>query len=139
MIPAVYENSDMATVLEPRAKDGLKYCESDLTVRPEGDIYPVRGPIQLCVTPMWAFHSDEGSVEANRPVVIRHWESGEAVLAENDNLGIYESGATLQEAIEEFSDTLVHFFVHYSSKAASEVMGEAARRKKLYAELFQET
>ncbi|MCK4391113.1 MAG: hypothetical protein KAV83_12855 [Desulfobacterales bacterium] len=59
-------------------------------------------------------------------------------FAEDENLGIFATGESRNEAISAFGEHLVHFYEHYKRLNWDSVTGEARRLKKIYEELFEE-
>ena len=57
------------------------------------------------------------------------------ILAEDDNLRIYVTGATVEEALQEFCMILSEMKEHYAELGDDEVTGDAVRLKKLYKDL----
>lgn len=129
------EREDLTNLWPSRAQ-GLKFETRELTALPEkGEESIGEYP---SVTPLWLFHGATASVVSLKPVAVRHGKGETLFFAENENLDIYATGESLREAIQEFSEILVHFYGHYSRLPWDRVMGEASRLKGIYEELFRE-
>ena len=59
-------------------------------------------------------------------------------FAENENLGIFATGESRNEAIRAFNEHLIHFHKHYKQLDWNKATGEAQRLKKIYEDLFKE-
>lgn len=88
-------------------------------------------------TPCWRFAALGMVVLASKPVSIRTSKGESLFFAENENLGIYAAGESRNEAIQVFSEQVVHFYQHYKGLSWDRVTGEAHRLKYLYENLFR--
>lgn len=136
-LAALLNNESVTNANSPFASS-FKPGTRELTALPEPDDALVLRETCPALTPLWSFRSRKGHLKALRPVVVRVRKEDGTFWIENENLGIYEIGETREEAMEEFSETLVHFYFHYARKKWSEVVGQARKRKKFYEELFLE-
>jgi hypothetical protein len=89
-------------------------------------------------TPCWRFTALGKVVLASKPVSIRTSKGESLFFAENENLGIYATGESRNEAIQAFSEHVVHFYQHYKGLSWYRVTGEAHRLKYLYENLFRD-
>lgn len=104
---------------------------SELEARPlPWDLSTVR-------TPLWRFPSPHIIIRSSKPVSVRVSKGEMLYLAENENLGIFATGETREEAIHAFCDHLVHFYEHYTTLDWDDVTGEACRLKEIYTNLFE--
>jgi hypothetical protein len=84
------------------------------------------------------FSGKDMKLIARKPVSIS-LERGERFwLAENSRLDIYATGATTQEAIEEFVAHLLSFYRHYTGLQPSQATGNALMLKQLFEDGFTE-
>ena len=88
--------------------------------------------------PVWSISADGCSLTARRPVGVRIRSEGEFCFAENDRLIISGFGKTAAEALKDFSSHVVHFYRYYQNLRDDQVMGEAARLKQLFSDVFTE-
>jgi len=105
---------------------------SELVVKP----WP--GGFSSARTPLWRFRSSHVVVLSSKPVSVKVTKGETLFFAENENLGIFTTGESRNEAINTFGEHLVHFYVHYQRLDWDSVTGEARRLKKIYEELFEE-
>ena len=56
-------------------------------------------------------------------------------FAENEYFGIFTTGKSREEAINNFSEQIIHFYNHYKQLNWDRVTGEALRIKKLFKNL----
>ena len=63
---------------------------------------------------------------------------GEALFfAENEYFGIFATGESRDEAINNFSEQIIHFYDHYKQLNWNRAAGEALRIKKLFENLVR--
>lgn len=105
---------------------------SELVVKP----WP--GGFSSARTPLWRFRSPHVVILSSKPVTVKVHRGEALFFAENENLGIFATGESRNEAINAFCQDLVHFYEHYKRLDWDRVTGEAMRLKKIYENLFQE-
>jgi hypothetical protein len=106
---------------------------SELVIRP----WP--GGFSSARTPLWRFASSHVVLLSSKPVSVRITRGESLFFAENENLGIFATGESRNEAISAFSEHLVHFYEHYKRLDWDDVTGEATRLKKIYEDVFEES
>ncbi|PXF56403.1 MAG: hypothetical protein C4B58_13535 [Deltaproteobacteria bacterium] len=106
---------------------------SELGVKPIGWRFYTAG------TPLWRFPSSHGVVLSSKPVSVKISRGETLFLAENENLGLYATGESRDEAIRAFCEQLIHFYEHYKELNWNRVTGEARRLKEIYENFFKET
>ncbi len=89
-------------------------------------------------TPIWRFAFEHRIILSAKPVSVIISKGQKLFFAENENLALYATGETRQEAIREFCEQLVHFYLHYKKLSWDKVIGEGRRLKTLYNDLFAE-
>lgn len=90
-------------------------------------------------TPRWRFSDGEKTLRCrNKPVAICIHKGETSFFAENEKLNIAEIGSTIDEAIDNFSETLIFFYEHYKDMPDSKVTSWAKKIKDLYNENFYE-
>lgn len=102
------------------------------------DINPWIRALSTVRTPLWRFPSPKSIVLSSKPVSVKTSKGETLFFAENENLGIYATGDSIDEAISAFCEQLVHFYKHYKRLSWGRVTGEAHRLKELYENLFSE-
>lgn len=100
---------------------------------------PVSWGSSTTKTPLWRFRSSHAVVLSSKPVSVKISRGESLFLAENENLGLYATGDSRDEAIGAFCDQLIHFYKHYKGLGWNRVTGEAHRLKEIYENLFRET
>lgn len=104
----------------------------------ELDLKPISWGFATAKTPLWRFPSSHGVVLSSKPVSVMISRGEVLFLAENENLGLYATGESRDEAIRAFCEQLIHFYKHYKGLKWNRVTGEAHRLKKIYEDLFRE-
>ena len=104
----------------------------------ELDLKPISWGFSTAKTPLWRFPSSQGVVLSSKPVSVKISRGETLFLAENENLGLYATGASRDDAIHAFCEQLVHFYKHYKKLGWNRVTGEAYRLKEIYENFFRE-
>lgn len=104
---------------------------------PELEESPLPWDLSTVRTPLWRFSSPHIIIRSSKPVSVRVSKGEMLYLAENENLGIFTTGETRDEAIHAFCDHLVHFYEHYTKLDWDDVRGDARRLKEIYTNLFE--
>lgn len=89
-------------------------------------------------TPLWRFPSSRVVVLSSKPVSVKVSKGETLFFAENENLGIFATGKSRDEAMCTFCEHLVHFYEHYKRLDWDHVTGKARKLKKIYEDLFEE-
>lgn len=105
----------------------------------ELDLRPIRWGFATAKTPLWRFSSSHGVVLSSKPVSVKISRGETLFLAENENLGLYATGESRDDAIHAFCEQLIHFYEHYKGLNWNRVTGEARRLKEIYENLFRES
>jgi len=88
--------------------------------------------------PLWRITHKPRSFLMSRPLLVQVFTDEGFVFARNASLSICGTGASLEEAMADFSLHAVHFYEYYRSLPESKLVGDAIRLKKLFADLFVE-
>ncbi len=105
----------------------------------EDNIEPWRRCVSITAkTPLWRFTSPKAEVISAKPVLVKVSKGETLFFAENENLGIFATGESRNEAISAFNEHLIHFQKHYKQLDWNKATGEAQRLKKIYEDLFRE-
>ena len=75
-------------------------------------------------------------IRSSKPVSVKVSKSESLFFAENENLGIFATGESRNEAIQAFCEQLVHFHDHYTNLNWEQVTGKAHRLKQYYELLY---
>lgn len=119
--------------------ENFKRGVKSVSTASELDLRPVSWGFATAKTPLWRFASSHGVVLSSKPVSVKISRGETLFLAENENLGLYATGESRDEAIRAFCDQLIHFYKHYRGLGWNRVTGEAYRLKEIYENLFRET
>ena len=120
------------------SKHFIKGITSISTVS-ELDLKPVSLGFSTAKTPLWRFPSLHGVVLSSKPVSVKIRRGETLFFAENENLGLYATGESRDDAIRAFCEQLIHFYNHYKGLSWNHVTGEARRLKEIYENLFRES
>lgn len=83
-------------------------------------------------TPILRFVFHRKIIKPPKPVSVTISKGEKLFFAENENLNLYATGETRQEAVQEFCEQLAHFYRRYKKLSWDEVTGEGHRLKKIY-------
>ena len=111
---------------------------TDTSTGLEDNIKPRHWGSIIVKTPLWRFTSLKAEVISAKPVLVKISKGEKLFFAENDNLGIFATGESRNEAISTFNEHLIHFHKHYKHLDWNKATGEAQRLKKIYEDLFKE-
>jgi len=104
----------------------------------EDNVKPWRWGSIIVKIPLWRFTSPKAEVISTKPVLVKISKGESLFFAENENLGIFATGDSRNEAISAFNEHLIHFHYHYKHLDWNKATGEAQRLKKIYEDLFKE-
>lgn len=90
------------------------------------------------LVPKFTFRSDEIRLRALKPVTIFISKGEELWLADNENLNIYATGKDSVEAIKDFTEQLIHFYLRHKSSSEENLLEYARRLRKIFLENFVE-
>lgn len=86
--------------------------------------------------PIWEIN-DTIKLETKKPIGVMIRRGEELILAENETLGIYAYGETVNEAIKDFTEQLIEYYEHYTKAKESDLTEKALKIKQLYSNLFK--
>ena len=88
--------------------------------------------------PLKRFVSGAELLVSEKPIQITlHFEDG-YFIAENETLHIVATGESTTEAVDDFSEQLIHFYNYYSALDDGDVTGSAVSIKAIYADYFSD-
>lgn len=124
--------SEMALSIPP----GFMGIEPEVTTG--GDMGPVHEALRASSSwaPIWRIIQRQRVISLKRPLLVRVYSEGDFVFAENESLSVCGVGSSSEEAMADFALHLVHFHEYYRKLSAREVIGEGARLKEAFADLF---
>ena len=71
------------------------------------------------------------------PVRVKISKGETLFFAENEDFGIFTTGESRDEAINNFSEQIIHFYNHYKQLNWNRATGEALRIKRLFENLVR--
>lgn len=89
-------------------------------------------------TPISKVRHSERLFLTSKPIEVVISSGERYYFAENENLAIYVTGETTEQAVEEFCEQLMHFYYYYKNLTYNQVTGKAQQLKMLYEDLFIE-
>lgn len=90
------------------------------------------------VAPLWGFHIEGKWYKLSLPVQVQISREGDFCFAENEQLVLYGSGETIQEALEDLASDILYFWNYYRRLAWDDVICEGRRLKEIYEKLVIE-
>ena len=93
-------------------------------------------PIGKRRIPIRSFNSNTISIECNKPVEMIIYYDDDCFIAENENLHIFATGETSDEATSSFISQVIHFYQYYVSVQQNEITDDALELKNLYDTFF---
>ena len=108
-------------------------------VMPEGLGSGTRhAPAETLRIPKYDFVVGNRRLVPSRPVeVVVRWNEGYYV-ASSETLHVWAAGRSTQSAMQDFTEQVMHFYLHYRGTPDHLVTGLAAKLKTIYAENFHE-
>lgn len=88
--------------------------------------------------PLWRIYTDTKRYHTPKPITVKISHDEDFFFAENENLVVYGTGDTPEEAMNDFCLHIIYFFEYYKKLDESKVTGEALRLKELFANLLVE-
>jgi hypothetical protein len=88
--------------------------------------------------PIMKLQEDTRKFYTPMPILVNTYRDEDLFFAENENLVVCGTGHTQQEAIQDLSLHIIHFFKYYKKLDKSELIGDALRLKELYQNLLVE-
>lgn len=89
-------------------------------------------------TPIWRMYADTKNFFTPKPISVRVYIEDDLFFAENDNLVVYGTGLSQEEALQDLCLHIIHFFEYYRSISSNKLTGDALRLKGLYQDLLIE-
>ena len=77
-------------------------------------------------------------LRARRPFPVKLSVTDEHFFVDSESLSIYAAGKSYADAIQDFAMQVLDIFHHYQTLGDDEVIGEAQKLKRRYADLFIE-
>jgi hypothetical protein len=88
--------------------------------------------------PLTEFIADGHHLIPKRPVEVTLVRDEDCYLAQSERFNVFAAGETREEAIQDFTQQVVYFYLHYRERPAESLIGLALRLKPLYASSFDE-
>jgi hypothetical protein len=105
------------------------------------DLDPVsifRSLVKPSRIPLFRLHVFNRSYRPVQPILVHLSQEDEWFFAENETLAIAGTGTSAEAAILDLEQHIVHFWNTYRQLPDDKVTGDAARLKKLFADLLTE-
>jgi hypothetical protein len=119
--------------------ENFKRGITSVSTASELDLKPISWSFSTAKTPLWRFPSSHGVILSSKPVSVKISRGETLFFAENENLGLYATGESRDDAIHAFCEQLIHFYKHYKRLGWNRATGEARRLKDIYENLFRES
>ena len=126
------EDCDYEEPIKPKGYKRQSVMESG-----ESASFSLELPDKIAV-PAFTFVLDNIRLNTVKPVTIYVSKGEELWFAENDKLNIYANGRDSVEAINDFTEQLIHFYKHYKSSSEDELLQYARALKQTFLENFVE-
>lgn len=94
--------------------------------------------IKSYVAPLWRLQDKIKRFHTSTPIIVKVYRDEDFFFAENENLAVCGTGNTPQDALQDLSLHIIHFFEYYKKLDNSQLIGEALRLKALYQNLLIE-
>lgn len=88
--------------------------------------------------PMWRLQEETKRFYTPKPISVKIYRDEDFFFAENESLVVCGSGDTPQDALQDLSLHIIHFFEYYKKLDKSKLTGDALRLKDLYDNLLIE-
>jgi hypothetical protein len=83
-------------------------------------------------------HAKSKQFYTTRPISVKIYRDEDLFFAENETLVICGTGVTPEDALQDFSLHIIHFFEYYKNLDKSKLAGDALRLKKIFDNLLIE-
>lgn len=90
------------------------------------------------IIPLWTVVTRTKKYELAKPLKVHIYSEDGLFFAENDTLIITGTGDSIEGVMNDFCGHVSYFYHYYKKLSWEEVIGDAARLKKLYETLFSE-
>lgn len=121
--------------LRPMIPAGLTSNEPRIRT---GDLFREATKVPVGSAPLWRITHKPRSFRMIRPLLVQVFTDEGFIFARNASLSICGTGASMDEAMADFSLHAIHFYEYYRSLPESKLMGDAIKLKKLFADMFVE-
>lgn len=95
-------------------------------------------PPHRLLAPLWSVSALDRRYKLIKPLLVRVYLEDGLFFAENETLLLFGNGITREEAIEDLSQHIVHFYHYYKNLDWSQLIGDARRLKMIYEDLLSE-
>lgn len=84
--------------------------------------------------PLFELHVGHQKYHAIRPIIVHVYQDEEWFFAENETLNLTGSGSSVEEAVGDLEEHIVHFWHYYKHLPDDKLVGDAVRLKKVYSD-----
>jgi len=90
------------------------------------------------IIPIWKLALKTKTFYTSKPILVKLYQDEDLFFAENENLAVFGTGNTTQEALQDLYLHIHYFFEYYKKHNESKLIGDALRLKNLYKDLLIE-
>ncbi len=94
---------------------------------------------RFSTAPLMEFQAEQRTYVTSKPILVKVYREDDIFIAENESLVLSGSGASREEAVLDFVKHVDYFYNFYKRQNDNNLMGDALRLKKIYANLLVET
>ncbi len=84
--------------------------------------------------PLFQLYVGDRRYQAVKPIIVHVYRDEEWFFAENESLNLTGSGSTIEEAVHDLEEHIVHFWYYYRSLSDRKLVGDAVRLKRVYSD-----
>ena len=89
------------------------------------------------LAPLWRINKKTKVYYTLKPISVKIYREDDLFFVKNENLLVCGTGKSPQEALQDFSLHIIHFYEYYNKIEEDKLMGDALRLKKIYKNLFK--
>lgn len=137
----IAERNNYIPLLPSQLLPSQQYKSSGVS---EVDTYPENDPLLLFnqikkkqLAPLWRINEKTKVYYTLKPISVKIYREDDLFFVENENLLVCGTGKSPQEALQDFSLHIIHFYEYYNKIEDDKLMGDALRLKKIYKNLFE--
>ena len=89
------------------------------------------------LAPLWRINEKTKVYYTLKPISVKIYREDDLFFVKNETLLVCGTGKSPQEALQDFSLHIIHFYEYYNKIEENKLMGDALRLKKIYKNLFK--
>lgn len=86
--------------------------------------------------PLRSFNANAVMLVSDKPVETKLYFDNGSFFVESESLHIFANGQTVDEAMADFNDQIVHFYNYYTALEDDDVVGQAQQVRRIYSQHF---